>query len=80
MGDIKPDHGWCVQAHHGRTPPGRVHQVWDIACGQTIAGRFRWKAAEPDVQFGEVQEHFPAIDLALAPLAPAQRPWTAATF
>jgi len=23
--------------------------VWDIASGQTVAGRFGWKAAEPDV-------------------------------
>lgn len=28
---------------------GKVNQVWDIASGQTVAGRFGWKAAEPDV-------------------------------
>ena len=28
---------------------GKLNQVWDIASGQTVAGRFGWKAAEPDV-------------------------------
>lgn len=29
---------------------GKLNQVWDIASGQTVAGRFGWKAAEPDVR------------------------------
>ncbi|RBW48413.1 di-heme oxidoredictase family protein [Marinobacter sp. F3R11] len=28
---------------------GKLNQVWDLATGQTVPGRFGWKAAEPDV-------------------------------
>jgi len=28
---------------------GKLNQVWDLATGQTVAGRFGWKAAEPNV-------------------------------